>query len=861
MGRGPAPRTAVVVAPIALALAGLAVVGLFRPALIDPGFDAGLQLRCIAVVGPVAVVLLLRAALRGAGPRVLPTWLSAATAALLWTASITGAVLGWNSVLVWGYLRAGVLAALAVGLLLSPAVRRTPREWGLLLLDGWLVGASVLVLGWLILSMSGSPLSAPPYGVAPALYWVPFDLLQASVVAGLAMRVERTARAPVLLLALSGLLTVIADITWALTGVPNFAVVVWLILMAAFAGAALVGPLDIWAHFEPPSSRPQMLRLPQLAVIPGLIGGVMSPADPLIVVASVSLVIGLATELVLTGRQNRDIWSTLHRQAGQLDQLLRESRDAIVHIDRQGVIRFANQALTGVLGFEPDVVLGREGAALVHPDDRSRLIVEIGRIGESDGGGRIAGRFLHADLGWRYLEATVSRRTGGEPGYTLSARDVGERVSLEHELRRLAGTDALTGLPNRTAFVAVLEARLSVGSATVLFIDLDGFKAVNDTDGHAVGDQLLRQAGEAIQRELRVDDVAARLGGDEFAVLIHDPLLVEARAVADRLIARLSSMPADPARRTAASVGLATGHRVSADALLGDADLAMYEAKAAGGRRHVVFEPWMRDRVSERTRMTQALHRAGSGQGLDLDLQPIVTMADGRWLGFEALLRWRDGAVRRPAAEFLRLAEETGAIMPIGEWALHTALDWVSTWPNAATGISVNVSRAQLAAPGFADLVSDQLVRTGVAPARLTLEISERSVSSDLRRVAAVLQPLRSLGVRLALDDFGIGQSSLGHLAELPVDELKIDRRFIAGLGLRRSDDVLVRAAIRLAADLGMQVVAEGVETGAQVKALIDHGCLIGQGHRFKSPTPRRLMIPPDARVLPIRAGDQTVAS
>jgi diguanylate cyclase (GGDEF)-like protein/PAS domain S-box-containing protein len=861
MARGAGPRFAVVVAPTVLGLAGLAGVGLFRPALIDPGFDTGFQLSCIVVVGAGAIAVLLRAALPGAGTRVYPSWLSAATAALLWTASIAGAVLGWNSVLVWGYLRAGVLAALAIGLLLSPGVRRTPREWGLLVLDGWLVGASVLVLGWLILSLTGSPLSAPPTGVAPALYWVPFDLLQASVVAGLAMRAERTARAPVLLLALAGLLTVIADITWALTGVPNFAVVVWLILMMAFAGAAMVGPLDIWAHFEPPSSRPQMLRLPQLAVIPGLIAGVLSPPDPLIVGASVSLVVGLAAELVLTGRQNQDIWRTLHRQAGQLDQLLRESRDAIVHIDRQGMIRFANQALAGVLGFEPASVLGREGAALVHPDDRARLIAEIGRIGQSDGGGRVAGRFLHADLGWRYLEATVSRRTGGESGYTLSARDVSERVTLEHELRRLAGTDALTGLPNRAAFLTLLEDRLSAGSATVLFIDLDGFKAVNDMDGHAVGDQLLRQAGQAIQRELRTNDVAARLGGDEFAVLIHHPLLLEARAVADRLIARLSNMPADPARRTAASVGVATGYRVSAAALLGDADLAMYEAKAAGGRRHVVFEPWMRDRVSERTRITQALLRASTGHGLDLDLQPIVSMADGRWIGFEALLRWQDGAVRRPVGEFLRLAEETGVILPIGGWALHAALDWVAAWPDAAAGISVNVSRAQLAAPGFAELISDQLVRTGVAPARLTLEVSERSMSSDLRRVAATLQPLRALGVRLALDDFGTGQSSLGHLAELPVDELKIDRRFIAGLGLRRSDDVLVRTAIRLATDLGVQVVAEGVETGAQVTALLDHGCPTGQGHRFKSPTPRRLITPPEARVVPLRPGGQAVAS
>jgi diguanylate cyclase (GGDEF)-like protein len=416
-------------------------------------------------------------------------------------------------------------------------------------------------------------------------------------------------------------------------------------------------------------------------------------------------------------------------------------------------------------------------------------------------------------------------------------------------------------LPNRPAFLALLADRLGSGPATVLFIDLDGFKAVNDMDGHAVGDQLLRQAGETMQRELRTEDVAARLGGDEFAVLIHSPLLPEARTVADRLIERLSTMPADPARRTAASVGVASGQRVSAESLLGDADLAMYEAKAAGGRRHVVFETWMRERVSERTRMTQGLELARSGHGLDLDLQPIVTLADGGWLGFEALLRWQDGARRRPAAEFLPLAEETGLVLPIGAWALQAALEWAAGWPDVTAGISVNVSRAQLSAPAFADLVRDQLIRTGVAPARLTLEVSERTVSGDLRAAAAALQPLRGLGVRVALDDFGTGQSSLGHLAELPVDEIKIDRRFVSGLGLRRADDTLVRTAILLAAELGLQVVAEGVETPSQVVALLEQGCETGQGHLFHPPTPRRLLGPPGPRPLPLRPDGRAVAS
>ena len=861
MATGMRARTAIVAALVIVPLAGLAFAGLFRPALIDPGFTLRQQLIAVLVVGPVATLLLARAAVSPPRARWYPSWTAAAVAGLLWTVATAGALLRWNEVLVWGYLRGGVVAALAIGLFSTPGVRRTPRDWGLLILDGWLLGASVLALGWSVLSLTGSPLSAAPAGVVPALYWVPFDLGQASVLAGLAMRADRKARAPVLLIALSGLLTVITDITWALTGVPNFAVLAWLILMMSLAGATLLGPLDVWAHFEAPQSRPQLLRLPQLAVVPGLLAGLLSPPDPLIRITSVTLILSLAAELVLAGRQNRDIWWTLHRQTEQLDQVLRESRDAIVHIDQHGVIRFANDALVAVLGFTPDAVLGRSGGSLVHPADRARLIGEVSRIAEGEEGGRIVGRFLHADRGWRSLEATVSRRTGGAQGYTLSARDVSDRVTLEHELRRLAGTDALTGLPNRTAFLALLEARLEHGPATVLFIDLDGFKAVNDRDGHAMGDLLLRQAAETMQRELRTQDVAARLGGDEFAVLIHSPLLPEARAVADRMIERLSSLPADPAGRTAASIGVASGRQVSAEALLGDADLAMYEAKAAGGRRHLVFEPRMRERVSERTRMTRGLELACSGPGLDLDLQPIVALSGGRWLGFEALLRWQDGSLRRPAADFLPLAEETGLVLPLGAWALQSALEWAAGWPDSGAGISVNVSRAQLSAPAFADLVRDQLIRTGVAPDRLTLELSERTVHGDLRAAAAVLQPLRTLGVRLALDDFGTGQSSLGHLAELPVDAIKIDQRFVSGLGLRRADDTLVRTAIRMAGDLGLEVIAEGVETSAQAIALLEQGCPVGQGRRFHPPTPRRLLGPPGPRPVPLHPDDRAVAS
>jgi EAL domain-containing protein (putative c-di-GMP-specific phosphodiesterase class I) len=271
----------------------------------------------------------------------------------------------------------------------------------------------------------------------------------------------------------------------------------------------------------------------------------------------------------------------------------------------------------------------------------------------------------------------------------------------------------------------------------------------------------------------------------------------------------------------------------------------MYEAKARGGRRHVVFESWMRERVTERARMSDALERACAGEGLLLYVQPIVAMADESWVGFEALARWQDGARRREPKEFLPVAEESGLINQIGQWIMHRSLSWLTRWPDSTSGISVNVAGSQLATAGFGDWVHRQLADFGVAPDRLTLEISERTALGDLHRATAVLQPLRALGVRIALDDFGTGYSSLGHLAELPVDELKIDRSFVIGIGRRAQDDALVRAVCRLGNDLGLRIVAEGVETLAQANILLEHGCQLAQGFRFQPPTPSTEIVPP----------------
>jgi len=838
MAAGARLRALLVGLPMTAAVVWLLVTGVWYPRLIDPGPGPAVYLGAVLVVGSLSALPPALAALRSRS-RLRLSWAALSAAVVLWTATLAGALLGWNQVLVWGGLRTVTFAAMGVSVLTAPGVRRSANAWGLLLLDGWLIGASVFIVGWVALALAGSPPTGSLATVPPALYWVPVDLLVASVTAGLAMRTDPGARGPVALLVLACLLAVTGDTTWALTRVPEFPTVQWLVMAVALGCSGVFGRLDVWTSRRPEPARPQLTRLSQVAVVPGLVAALLSPSDLVTVGVALSVIVVLAFEILLAGRTNHDLWLAMQRQTDRLDQLVSESKDAIVQVGRTGLVEFANDAAADVLGRGPDSLLDVAAIDLVHPADRREALDGVARLDRGQlPSVRVGGRFLHGDGEWRHLEAIVSRRTGDGRGYTLSARDVSERVRLEAELRRLACTDALTGLLNRQAFLNQLDQRLLDGEMAVLFIDLDGFKTVNDMQGHAVGDRLLGEVASALSAQLRPGDLVARLGGDEFAVCTSCRGVERVHALTRRVVERLHRMPSEAAQPTSASVGVAIGHRTTAEALLGDADLAMYEAKAIGGQRYVMFDPGLRERVVERARMSVALERVCRDEGLLLDLQPIVAMVDGRWTGFEALTRWQDGDRRRLPGEFLALAEETGLIVPIGSWVLRESLAWLAGWPDPDIGISVNIAGRQVVTPGFADLVRDQLAVSGVSPHRLTLEITEQTAVEDLERAGAVLQPLRSLGVHVALDDFGTGFSSLGYLAQLPIDELKIDRRFVAGLGVRDEDDALVRVVIGLAADLGLRVVAEGVETQDQARTLLEWGCGLAQGYRFGRPMP-----------------------
>jgi diguanylate cyclase (GGDEF)-like protein len=412
--------------------------------------------------------------------------------------------------------------------------------------------------------------------------------------------------------------------------------------------------------------------------------------------------------------------------------------------------------------------------------------------------------------------------------------------------------DNLTGLPNRSFFLdqlqrAAEESRRHEKGLALLFIDVDDFKLVNDSLGHATGDHLLRVVSERLQAATRGPDVVARLGGDEFAVLLKDCPETEARRIAQRVLDAM----AEPVMLTtrlhvSASVGVlwVQSPQESAEDLLRDADVAMYRAKSDGKGRSVIFEHGMRADILERIQLEADLRAAvEAGDQLVLHYQPIVDVSTGVVVGTEALLRWEhpERGLLQPAS-FISLAEEAGLIGDLGEWALRTACSEAAEWRQERVmrdvGVTVNVSPNQLRSAGLANQVAAALAETGLPASALTLEITESTLVRDVEATVAELTRCKALGVRLAVDDFGTGYSSLSYLASLPLDVLKVDRVFVAAMGRPERGRVLAPAIMALAQSLELLAIAEGVETEEQWHALRALGCERAQGYLFSPPVP-----------------------
>jgi len=539
-------------------------------------------------------------------------------------------------------------------------------------------------------------------------------------------------------------------------------------------------------------------------------------------------------------------------------QLVEASPEAIaVHHD--GRLIYVNDAGVALIGATSGAALiGRRATDFVHRDDLRQLRYRPGAPAS-----RAQYRLCRADGDVREVDtASVPISYEGRVAIQTVFRDITERKRLEARLLHEAYHDGLTSLANRTLFRDRLEHALALAirerdvGVAVLFLDLDDFKAINDSLGHDAGDQLLCAVADRLKAETRASDTVARFGGDEFAILLErleGP--AEALAIVNRIKVALRRplMLHGRLMSVSASVGVAFAEPATdVDTLLRNADVAMYEAKEAGKARHAVFEPAMYSAIVQRLQLESDLRQATgdpSRAGLQLVYQPIMHLDTGVIQGMEALLRWQHptrGEI--PPTVFVPVAEQTGAIVALGDWILETAcaqlVEWRTMWwrerrdPSTLPMMGVNISGRQLAEPDFVEKLEGILARTGAPAASLTLEITESVLMSHTEDSLRSLQALKALGVQLAIDDFGTGYSSLSYLQKFPVDVLKIDRAFVEGVHHGGSDTALARTIIALGKTLGLRTVAEGVELEAQQRQLQAMGCLLGQGYLFSRALP-----------------------
>ncbi|MCC6175671.1 MAG: EAL domain-containing protein [Chloroflexi bacterium] len=566
------------------------------------------------------------------------------------------------------------------------------------------------------------------------------------------------------------------------------------------------------------------------------------------------LVRAAAHELTEKARLNRQLFDRVESSERRFRSLVQHSSDVILILDSALAVSYVSPAAWSVLGIDPDGIVGRHFRDLVHDEDVAHLLDTFeARLPAQGGNASFDLRLRHADGSWRQIEVTASNllqdRSVG--GLVLNCRDITERKELEEQLRRQAFNDALTGLPNRALFLDRLEQALarrqrSGGQIAVLFLDLDRFKVVNDSLGHAAGDALLVATGHRLAATLRPGDTLARLGGDELTMLIEEiDGAPHAAMVADHLLEALSAPFTIDGHEVfvTASIGIAlsTPELATSRDLLSAADLALYRAKDAGRARHSVFDPSTGQFSVDRLDLESELRRAVERDELRLHFQPLVDLESGRVLGAEALVRWkhpRRGLI--PPSEFIPMAEENGLIVPLGWWVLRQACAQLGRW--RASGItpppffvSVNLSVRQFQRADLVDIVADALRETGINAASVELEITESMLVGDGHEILAKLQALKDSGVSLAIDDFGTGYSSLSYLQRLPVDTLKIDQSFVRALGGQK-DRAIVEAIASLAHALGLTVTAEGIETPQQATLLKALRCERGQGYYFSRP-------------------------
>jgi diguanylate cyclase (GGDEF)-like protein/PAS domain S-box-containing protein len=560
-----------------------------------------------------------------------------------------------------------------------------------------------------------------------------------------------------------------------------------------------------------------------------------------------------AEQLLAAATEEMTRSEALHRA------VVENAAEGIFTIGSDGFVLSFNESAEAIFGWPAAEIVGRPAKILLTEELRpySETYLETTRQAGHDAARHRSWEVLGARRDGTSFPMAISTSAivvaPSAPITSCLVRDLSEQKELESRLSHQATHDALTGLPNRAMLIdrvdqALTRSRRHHRMCGALYVDLDRFKTVNDTLGHASGDLLLLDAANRLREVVRETDTVARLGGDEFVVLceeldgVHD-----ATDLAQRILATLSMPFSMGVERmhVSGSIGIALSvdGNATADEILANADMAMYRAKDSGRNRYELFDAAMQQWVTTQIELEKALQQAVARNELRLHYQPIIETDTGRIRGLEALVRWeRPGFGLVGPDEFISAAEDSGLIVEMGAWVLSQACEdaarWAKRWPGRQFGVSVNVASRQLAKPDIVEVITATLARTGLDPTLLTLELTESTLIDDTVNTQTILHELRGLGLNLSLDDFGTGYSSISYLQRFTFDVVKIDRSFIKPLGEHPSARALVDSMISMARALNLPVVAEGVETETHLAMLKDLGCSYLQGFLFARPMP-----------------------
>ncbi|AGL20016.1 bifunctional diguanylate cyclase/phosphodiesterase [Actinoplanes sp. N902-109] len=788
-----------------------------------------------------------------------------------------------------GYLGMVVLAP--AGLLLLPVATQSLANRARSVLDGLMVAASLVLIAWIfvvepLIRAGGDSVLALYVSLAYPLGDV---VIVTIVIYMLALQRRRGRTFAHLALVGAGIAAfAVSDIGYAYLNLVDGYSSGGITDIGWFAGFSLIllaasRPVDDAAEdaateAEGSGSQPFGVLLPYVAVLAALVTSVVwfartGQSSAFIAYTRSALILLIVGRQLLTLLENRSLTRNLEARVAdrtaelyaseqRFHALVQHSSDVVTVVDVASEVLYQSESVQQVFGYPAHVLTGRRLTSVITAEAAGRLADALRSVSVRPYATTVLELTVrHRDRRLRQAEITITNLLNDPNvgGLVLNTRDISERKELQEQLVHEAYHDALTQLANRALFREkvgeAIAQRDDSGEVTVLFLDLDGFKEVNDSLGHLAGDMLLVQVADRLTRSVREGDVVARFGGDEFAVLIRSEQGTDdAEGVAGRIVDGLH----EPFRiqerdlHVRGSVGLAAYTALGAGAgargddaeqLMRNADLAMYKAKATGGSGYASYDPRMLSGLVERLELEADLRQALDRGELELHYQPTIDMVDNRVIGFEALVRWRHpvrGLI--PPMNFIPIAEATGLIVPLGRWVLAEACRQAMAWA-AQTGqppvkMAVNVSVRQFDRADLAAEVLDVLRGTGMPADRLCLEMTESVLMTDTEENLAQLVKLKALGVTLAIDDFGTGYSSLAYLRRFPVDTLKIDRSFVERLGEQTDDAALASTIVQLGQSLGMSTVAEGIEEYGQLAALRAMGCTFAQGFYFSRPVP-----------------------